>query len=375
MDSKNTHSRLKQRGFSTLLRATVVELTFVSRVFAIALVALFFGVSLFESTTSLFRLLCAGVLIAVVAVAYPRRLAYRVHLLIIGSIVTVTATVITSRTTVWNYTPLTGMPGSALGRDMASWIRERDAVVTGIRVLRILQGITPQEMEGLEPAIMKAYEEFEASIGVVASPMLTSITLGSLVGTPDSLVFELPSSAEQNGTVVFLHGTGGNWSLGCWLVARAAARAHFETVCPSAGPIGLWGADTEGTVRRSIQQIKAARKGPVVVAGLSAGAVGVGQMGPLLDQEILGAAMLFGGHPAARGFSKPLLLMYGERDERFPVSLMRFVARGLSDSQQYVSVVEMPSADHMAIVKRSSEVEGAFADWLTRLAPPVPAGR
>lgn len=84
--------------------------------------------------------------------------------------------------------------------------------------------------------------------------------------------------------------------------------------------------------------------------------------------------MLFGGHPAARGVSTPLLLMYGERDERFPVALMRFVGRALSYSQQHVTVVELPSADHMALVKRSSEVEDAFTDWLTRLPVSVSEG-
>lgn len=284
LNSKHSDSHLKEGGVATLLRATAAELAFVARISAIAFVALFIGVSLFENTSVPFRILCAGILFAVGAVAYPRRLAYRGYLLIIGGIITIAATITTAQTTAWNYTPLTVMPSSWLGRGMASWVRERDVVVTGVQVLRILQGITPHEIEGLEPALAKAYDEFEASVGVIASPMLKSVTLGSMVGTPDSLVFDLPDSASRRGTVVFLHGTAGNWSLGCWLVARAAARAHFRTVCPSAGALGLWGADSNGTVRNTIQWIKASHDEPVVLSGLSAGAVGIGQMASLLDQ-------------------------------------------------------------------------------------------
>ncbi len=111
------------------------------------------------------------------------------------------------------------------------------------------------------------------------------------------------------------------------------------------------------------------------MAGISAGAVGVGQIAPLLDEQIAGAAMLFGGHAAARRVSKPLLLLYGEGDERFTLHIMRFVRHMLSEPQQRLTAVEMPSADHMALVKRSNEVEVAFAAWLAGLSEPVPRGQ
>ncbi len=349
------------------LRALCVELGFVARVCAIALGALILGASFLENTSISFRVVCFGGLIAVGAVAYPRNLTYRRGLFVLGCAVLVSAVLVTERTTMWNYAPLGVVPESGMGSRLASWIRERDAVLTGVRVLRVFQGITSREAQDLAPAMNKAYDDMEASVGVVASPLLRSVLLGQFVGKPDTLVFNLSDSAPARGTVVFLHGTGGNWSLGCWLVARAAAKAHFRTVCPSAGALGLWGVDSNGVVRRTIEQVKASQQGPVVLAGLSSGAVGVGEIAPLLSDEIAGVAMLFGGHPAARRVSKPLLLLYGADDERFPVHIMRYVRNALSGPEQAPTVIEMLAADHMSFIKRAPEVEGIFGGWLARV--------
>jgi hypothetical protein len=78
--------------------------------------------------------------------------------------------------------------------------------------------------------------------------------------------------------------------------------------------------------------------------------------------------MRFGRNLAAKRILKPRFLLYREPDERFPVHIMRFVKDGLSGPKRRLQTVEMPSVDHMAILKRWSGVEDAFTDWLSQLS-------
>ena len=275
------------------------------------------------------------------------------------------ASCVTSATiTPWNSAPIANSsPFSLMGR----MIHEEDGVLPALGFLRLFLGLSSRESAGLSEVVHAQYEGMRRQVGFVPTPLLRSTLFLQSIGEPDLLAFDtiVPT---HNGTVIFLHGTGGNWSLPCWSVSQAVAAKGFRTVCPSVGLLGFWGsASGRARVRETIKTLQDRGETRFVLIGWSAGGVGAGEIAGELGSTLLGTAMLFGGHPLAARSTRPLLFLFGDSDERFPVGIMRFIRRHLEERRTQSTIHELAGADHLTFIKEPARVLVPLADWLKTL--------
>lgn len=236
--------------------------------------------------------------------------------------------------------------------DEAPWLdrlfEERDATIVGAR---LLSGVaSAEEFPTLAPLLVPAYDAMEIELGHrMGSHVLTTALVGDRGDAFAAFVVE--PDTEARGSVVFLHGTGGNLFVLCWQVAVAARAAGLRTVCPSTGFASVWSRSHGERIARAA--IGWARRGDVtILAGLSGGAIGASRLAPRLSREIDALVLLSGADPRADDPEVPTLIVQGARDGMMPARL----ARGYRDAHPTrVHYVEL-EATHFMLLERSTEV-------------------
>ena len=112
-------------------------------------------------------------------------------------------------------------------------LSERDLAVSGTRLLEVTGYFSRQgETSPILPGMQGAYDSMKAEY--IAAPTLVPRSVRGELSSHreiDALVFASPEPSDR--VFVFLHGYGGNWTLPCWLVARAAAQRNMMTICPT----------------------------------------------------------------------------------------------------------------------------------------------
>ncbi len=236
--------------------------------------------------------------------------------------------------------------------DEAPWLdrlfEERDATILGAR---LISGVaTADEFPTLAPLLIPAYDAMEIELGHrMGSHVLSTLLVGDRGDAFAAFVVE--PDTEARGSVVFLHGTGGNLFVLCWQVAVAARAAGLRTVCPSTGASSEWSRSRGERIARGA--LGWARRGDVtILAGLSGGAIGASRLAPGVHREIDALVLLSGADPDAADPQVPTLLVQGARDGMTPASL----ARGYRDAHPaHVHYVEL-DATHFMLLERSTEV-------------------
>lgn len=255
------------------------------------------------------------------------------------------------------------LPERRAARWVNRFVDEQDAALFGTRLLLSRGIISRSEGRNLLPAMKAAYDELRAEEGALPTPF-PSTYLGRQRSTSFDLVVVEPGTAEEaRVAVVYLHGFTGNFTLPCWLVARAARAAGALTVCPSVGWEGHWW--TQGgaaTVRATLDYLHDRGVGRVYLAGLSNGGIGAIRMACDLRQELAGLILISGVSPQADNCDLPVLLVHGSNDTWLPASLSRdFAGR----HRQHATLREF-DAGHFVLVQRADEVRAAIAEWLTQ---------
>src|SRR5215211_5367865 len=72
------------------------------------------------------------------------------------------------------------------------------------------------------------------------SPFLATYLNQQYPNNFDLVVAEPTSGTTPKRGIIFLHGFGGNFTVQCWLVAKAGYQIDAVTVCPSTSPSGHW---------------------------------------------------------------------------------------------------------------------------------------
>lgn len=170
-------------------------------------------------------------------------------------------------------------------------------------VAALLPWVEP-DAEGLRETMAARYRAMREDVGDPPLPVFHS-----WARQPATLRMDVPSPRLG---VVFLHGYAGNFALPCWHVARAAREVGGSTRCPSSGFDARW--RNIDDVRAEISELRSEGASRIVLAGISAGAIGASRLAPRLRREIDGVLLLAGVSRHAGRPGVPVLTIGGRRD-------------------------------------------------------------
>lgn len=237
---------------------------------------------------------------------------------------------------------------------------EEDLAVGASRLIGLTGFMKDPDIPLLPPAMHDAYRDLRESQGAVPSPV--AATYLSMQSASNFDVIEVGDPGRAAGVVIFLHGFAGSFTLPCWIVAEAAARAGFATVCPATGWRGDWWSRQGRTIiERTMASVRAHGAKHVVLAGLSNGAVGASMVAPRYRDSLDGLILVSGATSDARSAAPlPTLVLQGRTDAMMPAAIARRYASAQGRSARYVEL----AAGHFAMLLRRSESQAAIAEWL-----------
>ena len=232
---------------------------------------------------------------------------------------------------------------------------ERDVSLGATRAIAWTRFMPDPDVPKLPDAMRAAYDDMDREEGALPSPFVATYLGLERPGASDTIEFD----HEGDDAVVFLHGYAGNFTMSCWLFARAASRAGLATSCPSDGFRGdWWTRDGESIARDAIAKLRARGKKRIFLAGLSNGAIGASRLAPRLRAEIAGLVLVSGAAPDAAAPGVPTLVLQGRRDTQIAAS----VAHGYA-SRIGAKYVELDGGHFVLLVDRERSAR-TIADWL-----------
>ena len=236
-------------------------------------------------------------------------------------------------------------------------VDERDIAVNASRAIAYTHFMSDPDVPELPGAMRAAYDEMDRDEGSLPSPFVA--TYLGLQSPNASDTIEMMRDGDA--AVVFLHGSAGNFTLSCWLFARAAARAGMSTACPSTSWAGdWWTRSNEKIVRATISSLRARGKTRIFLAGLSNGGIGASRLAPRLAGEIDGLVLVSGAAPDAGAPGVPTLVVQGRVDGQVSTPMVRSYA-----SRVGAKYVEL-EAGHFALLVERERASAAITDWLGR---------
>lgn len=242
---------------------------------------------------------------------------------------------------------------------LASFVPEQDPSLLIAAFLDVTHALPAVERARMIDVLRDGYRRMLEDVGFTPTPA-TMTWLGGRSRAFDVVEIDPPSASGARSLVVFLHGSGGSFTIECWQVSVAAGRAGFSTWCPSMGIDGDWaGADGARIVDATLAAARARGFTTIVVAGLSAGARGVSFLAAQLARhdDVRGFVLLSGADGRARATSKPTLVIHGTHDALAPISSARAYGGEL---------LELDS-NHFVLLAEHERVTAALAGWLKRL--------
>jgi pimeloyl-ACP methyl ester carboxylesterase len=250
-------------------------------------------------------------------------------------------------------------------QDSRCWLNclidEGDAALLSIHLLPFIGWISPTEQRGLQEVMSAQYREMANTQSPLPSPFLRTYLNQQRPAAFDTVIVEPDGDQPAQTGVVFLHGFTGNFTMSCWLFARAVQTLHLVTVCPSVGWKGdWWTADGEATLRATLDYLRGNGLKRIFLAGLSNGAVGSSELAYKLTDQIAGMILVSGASPDARDSGLPVLVISGTQDERMPIDMMRAYATRMGDNAAFVPL----PADHFMLAKQNDAVRAAIESWL-----------
>ena len=259
-------------------------------------------------------------------------------------------------------------PGNGSSLGAFELIPERDIVLLASRSLPFMGGISLTESENLLPTLYDMYAAMEEQRGNFSSPLFQSIIGMPYVANSEVLTFSPLTSGHPERAIIFLHGVGGNWSLLCWLISEAADSIGAQTFCPSLGILGTWGSERGMSVLGDlITKLQADGKQEIYLIGMSAGAVGAGQLAKTYEKKLHAVALICGSHPGIRDVSLPVLFLYGVRDERFPPKILRWIAKKSDVRNPEVTIMEVDGG-HFLPIKQKDTFLKLLTSWLIKVS-------
>ncbi|HEY1956647.1 MAG TPA: alpha/beta hydrolase [Polyangiaceae bacterium] len=234
-------------------------------------------------------------------------------------------------------------------------IEERDLSVDASRVIARTHFMSDPDVPLLPDAMRSAYDDMEREQGSLPSPVVATYAGLERSGASDTIEFD----HDGSDAIVFLHGYAGNFTLSCWLFARAAARAGMATSCPSTSWRGdWWTTPSERIVRDTIASLRSRGKKRIFLAGLSNGGIGASRLAPRLRREIAGLVLVSGAAPDAAAPGVPTLVVQGRRDAQISASVAYAYA------QRAGAEYDQLDDGHFALLVDRERAAHVIAEWL-----------
>lgn len=252
-----------------------------------------------------------------------------------------------------------GTPPDGAGRFTDRLLPERDVALGGSRLLMVT-GLMPEDVPGLLGHLSDGYDRMREAEGAVPSPVLSTLVFGQ---TPeDHGVLRVAPTGEGDGktALVFLHGFMGSTTLACWHVAQAASPIGIETVCPAMHWRARWDSPAGRAIaRQTIADVRESGAERVVLAGLSAGAIGASRIARDLDVDAV--ILISGASRNPRPARVPTLVLQGARDQMTPP---RFARRYASQLGPQATYREYPTAGHWLILSHHQDLTPTIQAFL-----------
>jgi predicted esterase len=308
--------------------------------------------------------LLAYILIALGLVGAPWWARRSTAFILVGSMVTiVTMTVRLLSPPRGTQMYMMTLPGQSGPRLVNRILNEQDAVMFGSQVGPYIGFISPAEQKSLIPEFSRTFNEMKSRGATPLSPFLATYLKMERPDAFDTVVAEPISKKVLTTGIIFLHGYGGNFTVQCWLIAKAGLHMEALTVCPSTGPQGSWwDSQGESILKETVAYLHGRGITRIYLAGLSNGAIGASRLVSDFENDFAGLILISGADPSAAMTKLPVLLLHGKYDERIPVSLMeRYVSAPGSKATYFLF-----ESDHFLLLKQADEVQNAIAGWLSQ---------
>jgi pimeloyl-ACP methyl ester carboxylesterase len=255
------------------------------------------------------------------------------------------------------------LPGQAGPRLLNRIFDEQDVVLFGAQVAPYLGAISTSEKESLDSTFAQTFAEMRAQRTTPLSPFLTTYLNQQRPSAFDMVIAEPKTGTPPKNGIIFLHGFGGNFTVQCWLVARAGYHVDALTVCPSTRVNGdWWSLQGRSILQETLAYLQQRGVERIYLAGLSNGAIGASRLAAELKDSFAGLILISGADPAAQMADLPVLVLHGKHDERIPVSLMeRYVSEAGSNATYHLF-----DGDHFLLLKQADQMQDVIAAWLTQ---------
>lgn len=238
---------------------------------------------------------------------------------------------------------------------------EQDVVLFGAQLAPHVGLFSPAENNGLATAFAETYRQMDGATPL--SPFLVTYLGQQRPDAFDALIDTPPTATPPTRAMIFLHGSGGNFTLQCWLVAHAGEQIGALTICPSTGPMGnWWSPDGAAILQQTLAYLHQRGIARVYLAGLSNGGIGASRLAARFERELAGLILISGADPDATMTKLPVLVVQGKDDERIPPSMVERYVAAAGRSGRYLLL----EGDHFVLLKQAAQVQGAIVDWITQ---------
>lgn len=252
--------------------------------------------------------------------------------------------------------PTLGPDAASPGRTLTRLFEERDGAILGARWLSV---VVASELRRLAEVLTEHYPRMEADGVELGTPILATHLGFQSAGSFDLHRID-GRGPSTDLDVVFLHGSGGSFSLLCWQVAVSVRDLGVRTWCPAMDASGGWSGRRGRAILDALLDHLHERR--VVIAGLSAGSIALSTMARDVRDahpSVVGVVLISGVARTAEPTALPTLLLHGERDRMTPIEPARIYAAAASDAR----LVALPQG-HFAILEAHQTVEAELARFV-----------
>ena len=249
---------------------------------------------------------------------------------------------------------------------LARLVREDETAYAGMALSYGLGLLSPEEQAVIGPATQQVYAGLGQRRG--GKPGVNAVLLSSDGGRVEELVWVPPAEAPVP-ALIFLHGFGGLLTPFVDTLAEGELGQTYAVVAPALDMSGYWWEPAgRAVLKRTLERLpEGVDRNRLWLVGLSNGAIGASHLGadPELGPLFRGVILIVGGDLLRAGeqMTRPVLLLPGRSDERFPLGHLEKVATQLQEAG--VNTTYKPlEGDHFVLFTHPERVREAIRDWL-----------
>lgn len=273
--------------------------------------------------------------------------------------------------------------GHAFSRySLANLLPESDQLLLGFSLMPMVDRLlTTAQASELKRLTGSLYRELEADADFHALGSVMSEPYGELLGrtvqSGHSYVY-VPTAVDRKQprmTLVFFHGSGGNFKAYLWILSKLADRLGFILVAPSGG-IGNWTADESRVALKNalaaVSRVATIDRARIHILGLSNGGLAISQLAALQGSQF--ASLIFlspvfdpteiqSGSFTVQCRGRRVLVLTGATDDRVPLSYVEENAALLKRSGAQVTSKTFNDADHFLIFSHRTQFLQVLEEW------------